>query len=354
MINICMSFDYELFFGDNYGTYDEILFEPTKKLLNLLEINDISATFFADVCSVPVSVKFNQLDYVEKFGNQLRDMMAQGQDVQLHIHSHWFNSKFEGGRWKFSQRGYRIHDYDLTKGKEAEKIIKNGIEYLNDVLKKENDSYKCIAFRAGGFSLQPHKKVIQLLYRNGIRIDSSIAPQLMVNGDAHFYNYRHALQHVNWFCSSNAEWWEDDRTSPCLYEVPVATVDKPLISFIVKRLLFPKRIKLDLGRKKGAYISDKKRKKGALNRYFEYLTNYNAISMDAYSADYLYSQIKRFAHKNTMGECNVAIIGHPKLVNDVYLNNLNKFIKMVKNDREIKFISMMEIYSKVIDNSSGR
>ena len=51
MMYLSITFDYELFFGNNYGSYDDVLFEPTYMLIDELNKKGVSATFFADVCS---------------------------------------------------------------------------------------------------------------------------------------------------------------------------------------------------------------------------------------------------------------------------------------------------------------
>ena len=55
MLNICITFDYELFLGKNNAPYKEILFTPTDNLIRTLSEKGVSGTFFADVCSVDVA-----------------------------------------------------------------------------------------------------------------------------------------------------------------------------------------------------------------------------------------------------------------------------------------------------------
>ena len=69
---LSITFDYELFFGNNIGSYDDVLFEPTYNLIDALEKKGVSATFFADVCSVPMSKKYGQTGYVEGFTKQIQ------------------------------------------------------------------------------------------------------------------------------------------------------------------------------------------------------------------------------------------------------------------------------------------
>lgn len=342
MMYLSITFDYELFFGNNNGSYDDVLFQPTYNLINTLEEKGISATFFADVCSIPVAQKYNQISYIDGFSKQIQYMTQHGQDIQLHLHPHWFYSRWENGQWSFSNKGYRLHEFEKTG--EIHNIIFNGIQYLNETLRPINSSYRCIAYRAGGFSIQPHEFIISALYDNGIRIDSSIAPYLSTKSEANIYDYKHPLEGLNWYISNNDEWWKNSTSGKYLFEIPIATVDKPPLSFVLKRIFKPDLIKLDLGYKRGSYISIHSTPESKIKIYYDYLRGYNAISMDAYSADYLFSQVKRLYKKTKCRDQVVAIIGHPKLVNDVYIKNLCRFIDMIMDDRRFEFISIYNAY----------
>ncbi len=342
-MELCITFDYELFFGDNYGSYDDILFEPTYELINALEKNGISATFFADVCSIPIAKKYDQLSYVKGFEKQIQYMEKHGQDVQLHLHPHWYYSKWENGKWSFSNKGYRLHEFE---DKRIVQIISEGVDYLNSVLRPILPKYKCIAFRAGGFSIQPHEIIVKALYDNGIRVDSSIAPQLVAKTEAQYYDYKHSIRKLNWYISEKEEWWEDCKEDSCLYEIPVATINKNPLDFTVKRIFKPSSVKLELGTKRGTYIPIHLENKSRLKTYYEYVTAYNAISMDAYTADYLYDQIRRLKKKSRGADQTVALIGHPKLVTGVYINNLLRFIELIANDKDYEFVSISEAYQK--------
>ena len=48
-MDIYLTFDYELFFGEETGTVEKCLIQPTNDLLDLCERYSISMTFFVDV-----------------------------------------------------------------------------------------------------------------------------------------------------------------------------------------------------------------------------------------------------------------------------------------------------------------
>lgn len=348
MMYISITFDYELFFGENYGTYDEVLFKPTYALIDALEKKGVSATFFADVCSIPLTEKYHQDIYLEGFRRQIQYMKRHGQDVQLHLHPHWYHSSWNGEQWEFSNAGYRLHDF-VADGT-INNIIADGIRFLKDNLLPIDEDYECIAYRAGGFSLQPHKAVVASLYDNGIRVDSSVVPQLCVDSNAHYYDYRHRLKAMNWHISENAEWWEDSIAGKHLLEIPIASIDKAAVSFALRRILAPNTVKLNLGSKRGTYISLHTKTESKVKSYYKYFTGYNAISMDAYTADFLYTQTKRFYAKNKCDNQVVAIIGHPKLVTKKYIENLCNYIDLIKKDSRFEFVSIYDAYKQKKDS----
>ena len=350
MMYISLTFDYELFFGNNNGTYDEVLFQPTYALIDALESKGVSSTFFADVCSIPAAEKYHQYAYTDGFKKQLQYMKLHGQDVQLHLHPHWYRSVWNGEQWNFSNNGYRLHEFE--KDGEVNQIVANGIQYLKNILLPVDEKYECIAYRAGGFSIQPHELIVDALYDNGIRVDSSVAPQLYAESEAHFYDYRQKLDKMNWHISDMSDWWKDNRNGKSLLEIPVATIDKSPISFVLRRVFVPDTVKLSLGSKRGSYITIRTQPESRIQSYYNYVTGYNAISMDAYAAEHLYIQTKRLYEKFRCDHEVVAVIGHPKLVTNKYIDNLCRYIDKIKEDSRFKFISIYDAYL-LMEKSNG-
>lgn len=348
MLNICFTFDYEIFFGKNYGTEEEILFEPTNKLLDMLKKQNISATFFIDTCAITQYQKYGITKYVNDTKKQLIEMSKNNQDVQLHIHPHWLRSEFDGAGWKFNSSYYRLQSFGYEKNNKENvySIIKNGIDFLENTIQEERKEYKCIAYRAGGFTLQPHKKLVKALYENGIKVDSSIAPRLASKG-TNSYDYRKKIKNVNWWISSENNWWADAPNSRAvLFEIPVATENKNPVSFLIKRIFTPNKIKLTLGSKRGSYINDLENDNKAKTNVWKYISCYNAISLDAYQAEYIYKQIKRFYRKHDCMHKNaaVAIIGHPKLITEEYIKNMERLIEMIRAEEDLEIKSISDAY----------
>ena len=353
MLNICITFDYELFFGENRGTYEEILFKPTRDLAEMLYKESVTATFFADICSIIQSEKYGQQEYVRGFTQQMQELCVKNQDIQLHIHSHWLVSEYRNGAWAFDEKSYRLHSYgfDRDASNNAFEIIKEGIRCLKNIIQEVDPQYECIAYRAGGFAIQPHEELVKALYDAGIRIDSSIAPQLMATSDTNYYQYKHKMKYSNWWLAPETEWWRDKGDSQgALYEIPIATENKNPVTFIFKRIFTPERIKLQLTAKRGTYINEGGRAQNRMVAYWNYIKGYSALSLDAYNADFLYKQLVRYYKKNGCNEkdATIAVIGHPKLITEEYIANLRNLIRLIREDERFCICSVRDVYDKKI------
>lgn len=354
MLNICLTFDYEIFFGKNYDSEEEILFRPTEKLRKVLESEHISATFFADVCSVLQSRKLGRAGYVKAFEKQIRELYQSGQGIELHIHPNWMYSSFADGEWCFDKESYRLHSFGFEESKPGNgvELIRDCIECLSNMVSAVDSSYRCLAYRAGGFSIQPHRELVKALYQNGIRVDSSIAPHLVSTSSTNSYDYRHEASSVNWWLSSEHEWWINaPEEKESLYEIPVATENKNPLSFLAVRLLNERKIRLHLGPKKGTYINEGEQSRKKIRAYWDYISGYNAISMDAYCADYIYRQLKRYYEKHRCADQGgtIALIGHPKLAEERYVENMRRLIRLLKEDSRFCFSNICEAYQRALN-----
>ena len=347
MLNVAITFDYEIFFGDNYGTMDEILFNPTDKLLELLDKYGVKTTFFVDVLSVYMHNNYGLTEYSEKFEAQLKKMLKKGHDIQLHIHSNWLKSTFANSTWKFDIEHYRIHSFGFDENVEMSvpNMIKWGKEYLENLAHEVKDDYQCVAYRAGGYCIQPHGELFECLLKNGIYIDSSVAIGQKSTG-INDYDFSKIYQKHSWkidvegdisASASNAK-----RT---IYEIPIYFFKHSLL----KRLFNSKSEKrLKLKELRGTFIgtgqttsSHKKRNK------LDIILNYNKIksllSVDSLPYQAISKCIDECAKNRTKQDVAVSIIGHPKLIDDVWLENFEKTLKVLVNKNKIQLKTMQQI-----------
>ncbi len=358
MLNIAITFDYELFLGENYYDSSKVLFEPTDKILEILKQNKEMATFFVDVCSVMQHKKYGLDDYVNGFSEQIRKMDRYGSEVELHIHPNWLKSVYENENWIFDQESYRIHYFDEKKEDawSMGKIIEEGIAYLNDTLLPVNPDYRCIAYRAGGFAIQPHPHLFKELCRNGIRVDSSVVVNDYSDCGVASYDFRNVSSPLNWKVAvlQQAEIaCEAKENEVGLWEIPVMTMKNS----IIHRLLIPKRKRgFSSAEPMGKPISINSGVKhtGKLERLMKYNHTYRRLSMDAMNYEYLLKQLETIykTYGAEQKDIYIAIIGHPKAFSGEAFENLDKLIKGIKERKTtMKIVGMKSFCSAMEGNN---
>ena len=174
---IILTYDYELFFGDHSGTVSKTLIEPTNLLLEQFEKSNLKATFFVDY----LMIKYLGLNTDERsrsdlhlIQEQLKDIIRRGHRIELHIHPHWVDAKYNGdGTWNYCNFSH----YSLNSFTEEEiiKMFVEGCEILHLLARSVEPDYKIVAFRAGGWAVQPFSLLKKAFLSADIRIDSSVS-----------------------------------------------------------------------------------------------------------------------------------------------------------------------------------
>lgn len=236
------SADYELFFGENYLPEREVLIEPTAALLIGFLQEGIPVTLFADVASVwryrEVGVKS---DYADLFEEQLKTAIRGGHDVQLHLHPHWLTSDRVGHGWHMDESRFKLSDLGYAKANAtdvspAEGLILRGKQYLENLLQPVNHEYECIAFRAGGYAIQPDDKLlIGALLSAKLKIDSSIVPGMVLDSNVNKIDFRKIPAKLNYRMGPR---FGIAREEACgIYEIPIAGYRETFTRRLMKQVL---------------------------------------------------------------------------------------------------------------------
>lgn len=357
MLYICLSFDHELFLGENFGTEKEILIDTTEKLLQILNKHQVSGTFFTDICSIIRYLELGIEEFPKLMNDQLKLLIKSGQDVQLHIHSNWLKSHYLDGKWEFDIDSYRIQYFtpensESNNGWTMRKIIKAGKDFLEQQLQSEKYDYKCIAYRAGGFCIQPEYELISSLIDNGILIDSSIAPGIQSNATINNYDFKDCPKKtMNWFISPQTGLYVqanmDEKNK--IFEIPIATAKREILNWIMIKNKYIDT-KPHLGRFISAADNRIPKKQPLMKRIQSFLTTPMILSLDYLDAEMLKSFIKQIYKKYKCNKTDVyiSLICHPKLVNEALLENLDRFIKLIKLQPNVQFLNMREVYEKLM------
>lgn len=346
MLNIVISFDYELFMGQNYVSEEEVLIAPTYKLSKMLQSIGVSATFFADVLCPMRYRELGLSQFPDSFDRQLQDLYHYGHDVQLHIHPHWLKATQVGNNVTFDRKYYRIHNWMKENGdtKPIQELIHKGKEYILEVMGSVSD-YKCIAFRAGGYCLQPESIIAPLLFSEGIRIDSSVCYGQAYNSDGMAYDYKNLPRKPNFFFNEKIGLRDVVQTKPCtggIFEVPVWGYRS-----------FPFRV---IASKKNKTISDEKatgygmaitqpKPLSFIDRIKGIVTGTNMLTFDFYNAESMVYMINMISREKMCRKKDVyiAIISHPKSQSNKHIENMREAIIQLKKNPRIRFVNMRDI-----------
>lgn len=347
MLYVCISFDYELFMGENRVSEDKVLFQPTQKLASMLKKSGVSATFFADVCCPEAYRRLGQPAFADAFDMQLQELLRSGHDVQLHIHPHWKVATEVGKIIQFPREFYRIHNWVGGDGdfSPVREMIHEGTVYLNRILQPVKPEYRCLAFRAGGYCIQPEKLMAESLYQEGIRIDSSVCQGMSYSGNGMYYDYRTEPTETNVYISKEYG-LADNVSHPVkngVLEVPVAGY-----STFPYRLIASKKNKnmgsvADLGW--GMSLTEKRQpsRRNLINRIKKSLTATNMLTFDSYSADAMCYMLKRIAHETKGKDAFISVIAHPKVQTDTRIENMRQVVETLQRDKNIQFVSMSQM-----------
>jgi hypothetical protein len=239
-IYLLFSSDYELYFGENFLSEREVLIDPTQRILEAFEEEGIPMTLFADVASVwrYHSLKVES-DYILLFEEQLRQAIHQGHDVQLHLHPHWMTSTFDGKKWEMDESKFKLSDIGYVGRKtqsleSADELIKRGKEYLERLLRPIDPSYQCVAFRAGGYGIQPNEKeLIIALLSAGFKIDSSIVPGMFFKSNVNQIDFRRVPSKFPYRIGTR--YGIDQEDSQGIFEIPIAAYSESFWETLIDR-----------------------------------------------------------------------------------------------------------------------
>ena len=96
-MQIYLTFDYEIYFGDRPGSVEKCILEPTRMLTEMADKHGVKLCQFVDIGfllkmeSEMIKHPSLQKDHAA-LCTQLEKLWKTGHDLQLHIHPHWEDS----------------------------------------------------------------------------------------------------------------------------------------------------------------------------------------------------------------------------------------------------------------------
>ncbi|MFW5793367.1 MAG: hypothetical protein ACOCWC_03715 [Bacteroidota bacterium] len=237
MFKVIFTLDYEIH-GNGDGDPYQLMVEPTWRLIRLLQKYKAKLTVFADVAQIEKFKSYYEKTGVDKFSylkikEQLEYCINNGHDVQLHIHSSFYNSIYNGQRWVQSWGEYNLAALDYNR---IENYIRSGKDFLESFLRPIDPNYRCNVFRAANWSMQPSENILKALHKNGFIIDTSVYKWGKQTGNVS-YDYTQAHSQLLPYPVSFKNINNLDVNSP-IFEIPIYCEPKMISSFFTPIRVF--------------------------------------------------------------------------------------------------------------------
>ncbi len=326
-MNIYITLDYEIYFGENPGSVEKCIIYPTSELIRIAEKHDVRFSFFVD-CGFILKLDEYRKKYpvLEKdykaITEQVKYLSDTGHDVQLHIHPHWEDSSFDGERWNIDVRRYKLADFSES---DIAGIVKRYKKVLTDLTSK-----KIFAFRAGGWCLQPFSKLMNIFKEENIGLDSSVFRNGYFSSEQYAYDFRNAPD-------KDIYKFENDvvveNENGFFTELPISPIRNSPLFFWKLFLLGRKDPYLHKPLGDGRAMAAPGYRKKLLTRY----TN-NPVSVDGYNSHLLQKALGALKRKN---RTHMVVIGHPKALSRYSIQKIEEFVERNKAENNFTTFSKM-------------
>lgn len=314
-----ITLDYELFFGGRAGTVNRCLIDPTDALRMQANRLGCHLVFFVDA-GMLVRMKNEALRHpsvardFDQVRKQLEQLVAEGHDIQLHVHPHWEDSHWCDTGWMMNTSRYRLHQFDQ---KDILRIVKEYRDVLADVTGCED----ICAYRAGGLALQPFAQIAASLSGSGIVIDSSVMPGQHVVDEALGFDFRVAPIKGSWRFAT-------DPNLPCangdFLEIPISSTRAPAltkISSAVSKRLGPVKHAI-YGDGSSVNSSSPRRSMSRFLRLFG--AEPVAATLDGYKSVLLKGAYREHVQ---LESSTFVVIGHPKTLTPFSIEQFSQFLE---------------------------
>lgn len=245
--------------------------------------------------------------------DQIKSLVAEGHDCQLHIHPHWEDSTHNGIDWVMNTTRYKLVDFS---DEEIERIVLEYQQILKEITKKNVNIY-----RAGGWCLQPFSRIQKAFEKAELKLDSSVFPGGKFTSGNYYYDFTNAPDKSTWKFSSDL-CVEDPNGS--VLEYPISSYKYSSVFFwklFLNGRLDPKNHKpIGDGFPMPAPGQRKKMLTGGMLL---------SASCDGYFVTKLNAVLK---HNQSLGYNEMVVLGHPKACTHFALKKLEEFVVKHKNN----------------------
>jgi len=168
MIECVFTVDYEIY-GNGRGSLRDLVYEPAERLRAVFRKWDVPLVVFVEAAEMEIIGSRGADPAIGLVERQIREFHMAGSEIGLHLHSQWYNARYENARWQLDPEEYNLC---VLPSDRIDRIVEQAIAYLRRVL-AESD-FTPSSFRAGNWLLQPTGAVSRSLAAHGLKIDSSV------------------------------------------------------------------------------------------------------------------------------------------------------------------------------------
>lgn len=326
-IRLLLTFDHELPLGSLRTSYKQALFDPTERLFESAKKYDFPITLFTDILCASRYKEWDRAGFYDPYTKQLQKAVEAGHDVQLHLHPHWLTSSYENGI-VVPSNDYSLSDFENNKELPIGEIVNKGTKLLEEICRKAKINYNVMAFRAGGYNIEPgSKEIFSELVKNGIKYDSSVVLKYYFVSSLSLIDFRNVPLMPNWRIGNDGNFRKAADSG--IIEIPVAAMPKTPFEI-------PTRFKLKhfahrAPENHGTMIHEGK--PGSRLQQLRMLFSSRMLTFDNHtlSAKYLMRildyNVQKFSHLETL---NLATCSHPKTMGDYSFTMMEQFIEMAR------------------------
>ena len=219
MTGFIFSLDYEIH-GNGSGNFEKLVLEPTEKMLSIFEEYGAKLSIMVEVAEFLALKKYGKFEsIVERVEEQLKNSLSRNHDIQLHLHPQWFDATYERGHWLLRNERYSLAH--LPK-ETISTYITIGKDYLEAIGKQVKQNYKCVAFRAGNWLIQPSRNIVDALEEAGFLYDTSVYKWAKLRKGNFSSDFTEAHSHlISWIVDPDDINKKADREG--LREIPIFT-----------------------------------------------------------------------------------------------------------------------------------
>lgn len=330
MLDFIFTVDYELY-GNGRGSLDELVYKPSRRLIELFSAHDSNLVFFIEVAELEMIEAEGSDRAINLVLNQIKDIKNSGHEIGLHIHPQWYKGRFQNGQWILNYDEYNLC---LQPEERISEIIKRAIQFLRDKL--DDPVFTPLAYRGGNWLMSPSEIIAKILYNQGVRIDSSVFK------GGYQYNtgldYRRAPAGLHYWRFSNDVLTPDPEGK--ILEIPLYTKMIPVWKFI-----YGKRLSLEISSAPQESLLNKIKL-----RFKDFIRWKVPLKLDFCRLSYeeladITNEIIKTDRDNPNEYRPIVLIGHTKDNPDKFI--IDKYLTFLKNNG-LRITTFRSVYEQIV------